>query len=80
MKVVVHYFASLRDRAGCSSEDVEMADGASLSAVYAQCSTRHGFDFPQARLRVALDDAFVSWDHGLHEGAQVVFLPPVSGG
>lgn len=80
MKLRVHYFASLRDRAGCASEDIEVADGASLSALYAECCARHGFDFPRERLRVALDDAFVAWDHGLHDGAQVAFLPPVSGG
>ncbi len=80
MKVSVHYFASLRDRAGCVSEDIEMADGVSLPALYAECCGRHGFDFPRERLRVAVDDAFVSWDHRLRDGAQVAFLPPVSGG
>lgn len=80
MKVSVHYFAGLRDRAGCVSEDIEMAGDASLPVLYAACCTRHGFAFPRERLRVAVDDAFVGWDHGLHDGAQVAFLPPVSGG
>lgn len=80
MKVSVHYFASLRERAGCSSEDIEVAGDTSLPALYAMCCARHGFEFPRERLRVALDDVFVGWDHGLHDGAQVVFLPPVSGG
>ncbi|PIQ38395.1 MAG: molybdopterin synthase sulfur carrier subunit [Lysobacterales bacterium CG17_big_fil_post_rev_8_21_14_2_50_64_11] len=80
MKVSVHYFAGLRDRAGCNSEEMDLAEGTSLTALYAQCCARHGIDFPRERLRVALDDAFVSWDHGLHDGAQVAFLPPVSGG
>ncbi|HKE47184.1 MAG TPA: MoaD/ThiS family protein [Rhodanobacteraceae bacterium] len=40
----------------------------------------HGFAFAPERLRVAVNDALVGWDHALTDGDEVVFLPPVSGG
>lgn len=80
MSVTVLYFASLRDAAGRESEQLPMP--ASLGALYAELRARHGFALPQERLRVAVDGAFVDWDSAsaLREGAEVAFIPPVSGG
>ena len=78
MSVTVLYFASLRDAAGRESEQLPMP--ASLGALYAELRARHGFALPQERLRVAVDGAFVDWDCALREGAEIAFIPPVSGG
>ena len=78
MSVTVLYFASLRDAAGRESEQLPMPT--SLGALYAELRARHGFALPQERLRVAVDGAFVDWDSALREGAEVAFIPPVSGG
>ena len=76
--VTVLYFASLRDAAGREREAVHH-DG-DLPSLYASLQARHGFALPQAQLRVAVDGAFARWDMPLHEGAEVAFIPPVSGG
>ena len=34
----------------------------------------------EERLRVAINGAFAPWGQTLHEGDEVVFIPPVSGG
>jgi molybdopterin synthase sulfur carrier subunit len=79
MQVEVLYFASLRDRAGGAGERVT-TDAADVGALYAELDARHGFGFPPARLRAALDGAFVAWDAPLRDGAEVAYMPPVSGG
>lgn len=73
------YFASLRDAAGCSEEDVA-SDAQDVRELYAEVVARHGFTFTPERLRVAVDGEFTTWDRALAEGAEVVFMPPVSGG
>ncbi len=77
--VEVLYFASLRDAAGIASENVQ-TDAADLSVLYAELQARHGFAFPQARLRVAVDGAFANWSDAPRDGTTVAFIPPVSGG
>lgn len=80
MNLTLNYFASLRDQAGCASETVVTADDTDLITLYEGLRQRHGFSLPRDRLRVAIDGAFASWDAALREGAEVVFIPPVSGG
>ena len=78
MSVTVLYFASLRDAAGVASEEVPRPD--SLRALYAALQARHALPLAAERLRVAVDGAFCSWDAPLREGAEIAFIPPVSGG
>ena len=77
-RVTLLYFASLRDAAGTASETVE-ADG-DLAALYAGARGRHGFALPLERLRVAVDGEFARWTDAVRDGAEVAFIPPVSGG
>ena len=79
MIVTVRYFAALRDAAGRDHESVEWSGG-TLAELYDELRARHGFGFPRERLRAALDHAFVPWDAKPHEGSEVAFVPPVSGG
>lgn len=74
----VLYFASLRDTAGIDREAVAF-DG-DLRALYASLRERHGFALPVERLRVAIDGAFACWDDVPRDGAEIAFIPPVSGG
>jgi molybdopterin synthase sulfur carrier subunit len=78
MTVTVLYFASLREAAGCASEVV--ATPASLAALYDELRARHGFALSRDRLRVAVDGAFADWQAPVRDGAEVAFIPPVSGG
>jgi molybdopterin synthase sulfur carrier subunit len=79
MWVEVLYFASLREQAGVAGERVETG-ARDLQGLYAELQHRHAFGFPRERLRASMDGAFAAWDTPLREGAEVVFLPPVSGG
>jgi sulfur-carrier protein len=79
MRVEVLYFASLRDAARCDGESVETT-AIDARSLYDELRARHGFAFGSERLRAAIDGAFVAWNAPLHEGAEVAFLPPVSGG
>ena len=73
------YFASLRDAAGVPDEEFD-TEAADLAALYDGLRARHGFALPRERLRVAMDGAFCSWDAPVREGAEIAFIPPVSGG
>jgi molybdopterin synthase sulfur carrier subunit len=76
--LVVLYFASLRDAAGVERETVDH-DG-DLRGLYLALQARHGFVLPIERLRVAVDGAFARWDDRPRAGAEIAFIPPVSGG
>ena len=78
MSVTVLYFASLRDAAGLASEVLERP--ASLAALYETLRARHGFALGRDKLRVAIDGAFAGWDAPVVDGAEIAFIPPVSGG
>jgi molybdopterin synthase sulfur carrier subunit len=78
MSVTVLYFASLRDVAGLASEELERPD--SLPALYAGLRARHGFALRADQLRVAMDGAFCAWSAAVADGAEIAFIPPVSGG
>jgi molybdopterin converting factor subunit 1 len=79
MNYTLLYFASLRDAAGCTQEDMS-SDAQDPRALYADAATRHGFRMPPDRVRVAVNGAFAPWDHALADGDEIAFLPPVSGG
>lgn len=78
-RVHVLYFASLRDAVGADLEHVDTA-ALNLRALYIELQQRHGFALPVEHLRVAVDGAFARWDDVPHEGSEVAFIPPVSGG
>jgi molybdopterin synthase sulfur carrier subunit len=79
MKLHLRYFASLGDAAGMAEETFE-STAAAPRALYAEVAARHGFRLAIEKLRVAVNGRFATWDEPLHEGDEVVFLPPVSGG
>lgn len=78
-KVTILYFAALRDAAGVASEAVETS-AHDLHALYEEVQARHQLPFPARQLRVAMDGDFASWEEVPREGAEIAFIPPVSGG
>ncbi|HEY1136697.1 MAG TPA: MoaD/ThiS family protein [Xanthomonadaceae bacterium] len=76
--VTVLYFASLRDAAGCDSEQIDHTGD--LATLYRILRARHGFALPIERVRVAVDGAFAGWEDLPRDGAEIAFIPPVSGG
>jgi molybdopterin synthase sulfur carrier subunit len=78
LSVTVLYFASLRDAAGVESEVLPRPD--SLPGLYEELRARHRLPLPRDRMRVAVDGAFCAWDAPVADGAEIAFIPPVSGG
>jgi len=78
VSITVLYFASLRDAAGVASESLPQP--ASLALLYEELRARHGLPLARERLRVAVNGAFCPWDAAVPEGAEIAFIPPVSGG
>jgi molybdopterin synthase sulfur carrier subunit len=79
VSITVLYFASLRDAAGVASETIT-SEARDLAALYEELRTRHRFALPVEHLRVAVDGAFAQWGDAIRDGAQIAFIPPVSGG
>lgn len=81
MRVTVLYFAAARERAGTSSEALDLPEGATAAQALAQACERHPALQPLAsKLRLAVDQDFASPDRKLREGSEVALIPPVSGG
>ena len=79
MELQVDYFAWLRERAGCDTETVTTA-ATTPAQLWTELDARHDFATERRHLRVAVNDAFSTWDAQLANGDRVVFIPPVSGG
>lgn len=79
MKVVVTYFAILREQRGLPSETVDTS-ATTPAELYEELRDRHGFSLPASMVKAAVNGSFRSMDEPLEEGAKVVFIPPVAGG
>lgn len=75
MHVDVRYYAMLKERRGLDTERVEVPGGTTARALYEQL-----FAEPRVPVQAAVAHAMVPLDTELHEGDEVVFLPPVGGG
>ena len=76
IRVRVRLFAMLRERAGRSSVEVELADGATAGDVWASL----GIGEEPPALGVAVNRAYADRSTTLADGDEVAFIPPVSGG
>ena len=81
--IIIEYFALFRSLAKRTEEILEFPSDTgilSIPALYDSLRARHGFPLEQSSVHVAVNDAYVPWDHVLRPGDRVVFIPPVSGG
>jgi sulfur-carrier protein len=83
MKITVRYFAALRETLG-PRETLELEDGLTVGALRDRLV---GTDAPHAEalarqraIRCALDPDMCDEAALLHDGAEVAFFPPVTGG
>jgi molybdopterin synthase sulfur carrier subunit len=79
------YFAWVRERVGVGEEEVtpppSVTTVAELVAWLAAASERHAAAFAQpARLRAAVDQAFVPLESSIAGAREVAIFPPVTGG
>src|SRR6184192_4225234 len=81
MRVTIRYFAAARERAGISSETLELDEAATAAEALAAACARHPALQPVAqRLRLAVDQEFAAANRKLRDGSEVALIPPVSGG
>jgi molybdopterin synthase catalytic subunit len=81
MHVRARFFAYYREQLGRSVVDVDLPDGSDVAALWRLCVGDH----PRLlglwdATAVAINGAYTGRDAALHEGDEVAFLPPVSGG
>lgn len=81
MKITVKYFASLRETCGKSEETVKVEDSTSISGLrslllemYPSLEGLIDNTYPVVNMEYIQDD------RSLHDGDEVTFIPPVSGG
>jgi molybdopterin synthase sulfur carrier subunit len=85
VKVTVLFFAGLREALGCSRESLELpAHVRTAQELQAHLQERGGV-WAEAlsagrTVRVAVDQGMAAADTRLHDGAEVAFFPPVTGG
>ncbi len=77
MRVTVHFFAVLADRAGQREQTVQIADGTTVEQLY-----KHLFADDTERLPVmfAVNQEYVPGVHLLAADDEVAFIPPLGGG
>ena len=81
MKVRVKFFAILRERAGTSEVEKEIAAGSTVADLWCQLQKEYPkLDVPGIRLLYAVNRDYVNVDQTLNDRDEVVFIPPVSGG
>ena len=81
MKIHLRYFASFREIVGQNEETLTIDDEASVGDVRALLLVRYPRLQPVLeRSACAVNHGYVPRDATLHEGDEVVFIPPVGGG
>ena len=81
MKIRMRYFAALREAVGQTEEALELPDGATVAQARTYIATRYPATAPVlTRCVAARNHAFAAEDAALHEGDEVVFIPPMAGG
>jgi molybdopterin converting factor subunit 1 len=81
VKVTVKFFAALRDMTGRRELNLEVREGLTVGELHRDLCAR----FPRlasyrTSLMYSVNAEYVHADYALHEGDEVAFIPPVSGG
>jgi molybdopterin synthase catalytic subunit len=81
VRVKVLFFGMLKDIVGRSEDHIEVVEGARVESVFA----RYAGHFPrltelQSSIVLACNQEFCERSAAIHEGDEIAFLPPVSGG
>jgi molybdopterin converting factor subunit 1 len=81
MRVTVQFFARLREIAGGAREECEVAGNADVRDVWSRMTERHPALAPfSGQVSCALNADFARMSSPVHDGDEISFLPPVSGG
>lgn len=81
MKVRLLFFAVLRDITGKSEAEVSLADGTRAGDVWESLRRDHyalaSYEKPPM---IAINESYATPETKLHDGDELVFIPPVAGG
>ena len=81
MRVTVRLFARLRDIAGSAELARDVAPGSTIGSVWRQLADEFPALGPYERsMSSALNADYARMDAEVHDGDEIAFLPPVSGG
>lgn len=80
MKVIIKYFASLKEKAQKSDEEIEVFPGESLSEIYQTLSGRYHFALSAREVKFAVNNEYADDRCQIKAGDTIVFIPPVAGG
>lgn len=72
-------FASLRERVGENSVEIEVAEGATLGDVVVSLTAQHQ-GLSEHRFTTALNGRYATATVPVSDGDEVALIPPVSGG
>ena len=81
MNIHIRYFASLREIAGRNEETVSLPDGATVADARTLLLTRYPrLEAAMKSSIYAVNKKYVPVETTLHDGDEVVFIPPMGGG
>lgn len=80
MKLNIRYFASLREKAGKSQEEIHLENGKNLKDLYLELSNKYNFPLSANEIKFSVNNDYVDHLVKLNENDVVVFIPPVAGG
>jgi molybdopterin converting factor subunit 1 len=81
MRVTVRLFARLRDIAGSGELRREAPGGATVAEVWSALVAEYPDLAPYEKsISCAVNTDYARFNHPIHEGDEIAFLPPVSGG
>lgn len=77
MRVQVRFFAALRERVGIPALEVSVPAGATVAQVWSLAAQ----EIPiEDNILAAKNMQYVGFDSQVHEGDEIAFFPPVTGG
>jgi molybdopterin converting factor small subunit len=81
VKVRARFFAQLRDAAGISEVDVDLAERSTIAALLERIYETHpGLRAHDQSMLFGIGVEFVRRNHTLQDGDEVAIMPPVQGG
>jgi molybdopterin converting factor subunit 1 len=81
VRVKVLFFGRLKELTGQAEQFAELSSGASIESVFSSFAARYPkLQEYRSSLVASCNREFAGWSTVLHNGDEVAFLPPVSGG
>ena len=77
MSIKIHYFASLKDKLGRATDEIEATDISTAGGVWHQANPNR--PIPE-NILVAVNMDYVDLHAHVKDGDEVAFFPPVTGG